>query len=352
MTEKKICGNLDQEFLDDKNIYKYAMLWASQFYVHINHIMRTHEADEIIGGFPCTLYFIKNYIRYFYKYGVTKDQLERHVALYRGMKGDFEIVAEYSENGFMSTTYDKKVAKSFAHDDGNVLCFRVKDLPDDAPMIVINEEISDYLHEDEVLLLPGSIRIKAFDKSKNILLALYTMNQSMVDQYLNAKTPIPTWVEQKGGAESKLIKELQEQQRMGGKWLFFYRCILGRQPEILGQLRVPTGETKIRKFFRYNYRGFISKYESIMNLMTEVQDIKEFIKAHKESLSKEEKMILWKKMWSYNTYVAVYNPVTEEVESLYYGYPDVIVSELGGDVTYPTELLRSMIWEHCSWLRS
>jgi hypothetical protein len=247
----------------------------------------------------------------------------------------------------MSTTYDKKNAYQFAQEGGNILLFNIDKLEDDCPMLIIDETMADHLHESEVLFLPGTITIV---NNKNNVSASYKMNQKVVNQYIAAQVSPPKYNNQKGGAETILLRELEEQSLMGNKWLIFYRSIHGRHPEILTKVKVPKNVKKLDHFFRYTYRNLVEQYDIMMNLMPEVQDIQQWVAKQGKKMDIEEKRELWKKMESYQTYIAIYNPMTNQVETLTYGFPEVIMLELGFDMGQLGKL-KELILDECQFLK-
>ena len=343
--DNNICNYLDRGFLTDKNPHKYTLLWASVFYRQINYIMRRVNTEIILKRFPCTTYYIVKYIRYFYKYGVTKDRLPQISQLYRGLTNDFEIKKSFVENGFMSTSYDKTTAKKFAQDSGRIIIFPVELLPDDVPFVIINNTIADYLLEDEVLFLPGTIWT---NRIKNNIVGKYKMNEPVINQYLSTKLPESKWVKlQQGGYyNGKTIDDLLS---MGGKWLIFHRTIEGREPEILSNVEVPANKKKLIKFFKYDLKSIQDNYEHIMDLMTEVQDIMKILNDKNQQLTELKESELIRKMFSYTTYIAVYNPNTNTVETLYYDICPSLMKELSIDEIWTSKLIQ-MILNNCSFL--
>jgi hypothetical protein len=200
VTIKNVKDDIDRTFVDNEDVHKYALLWASKFYTRISKIMRSKTPDEIVEKYPYALYFIKNYIKYFYKYGYYKRHLESKdiKVLYRGLSGDFPYSTSFNENSFISTTWKKEVAeKDFAKDGGIMCIFRVADLPDDVPFVIIDNNTDEMCNESEIVLLPGTITIKPNDgliksfrdvKLKHVFECNYTPDVRNIKKLLGLKT--------------------------------------------------------------------------------------------------------------------------------------------------------------------
>jgi len=336
----KVCRHLDQDFLGDTNIHKYALLWSSKFYQLINHIMRDVPLEKIITKYPCATYYVREYIKYFYQKGLTRDQLlQKYTHLYRGVTRDFDITHDYDEKALMSTTFDKRVAKRFAGEDGVVSIFPIESLPENVPYLLIDDQICDYLLESEILFLPGHIRVRLM---RNNLLMFYMMNQEMVSAYLNARVT-QTDLHQGGGG----VPEIES---LGGYWVVFHREIIGRAPEILCKKHIPHNKKTIQRFFYYNVRRISDSYDQIMNLMPEVQDIKKLINDPIKSkiISPKDESLLYQKLFSYYTNIAIYDPYKNMVSTLYYGAPSDLYEEIT-DQTRNQEIIKAIL-DNCRFL--
>ena len=208
-----------KHFLKDKDKNKYAILWASKFYRTINRIMRLIPIETQLTNYPYTIKFIKHFLDYFDKFGITKDELKtKNNMLYRGVTNDFVLSSEFYENGFMSTSLSYDIAKDFAKNNGFILKFPINLLPDDTKFVIINDKLRDDLLEDEILFLPGKITLKKID---NHIISEYKMNEELINKY---KT-------QSGGATDNFtIPDIL----LKNKLIIWYRAIKNRDIELLG----------------------------------------------------------------------------------------------------------------------
>lgn len=260
-----------KHFRKDSNEHKYAVLWASKFYRTINRIMRTKTFEEQVENCPYAIRYIKHFIDYFDKHGLTSEDLlsrTRSAVLYRGITASYPISQEMQEDGFMSTS-KKHVAKSFAG-NGNVLSFDIKKLPRDARFA------EDYLMEYEVLFLPGTVRILGVSE---FVECSYTMNKDLIDKYLELRH---------GGGELEDIPEIDP----SAKLVVWYRAITGKPIEIVAQMFVP--EKDAAAFFKQNVLTMDDTLQRSVELIPESKDC-------------------------YNIYMAIYDYKKKHVDTLHYG---------------------------------
>ena len=66
-------------------------------------------------------------------------------------------------------------------------------------------------------------------------------------------------------------------------------------------------------------------------------------------LTDEQKDDLWKRMFSYNAHIAVYNPHNNQVETLYYDNEPLLLEEMKVDESH-NQKITQMILDNCSFL--
>jgi len=145
-----------------------------------------------------------------------------------------------------------------------------------------------------------------------------------------------------------LKHEMDNQLSLGGQWVVFHREILGRSPEVLCKKQIPSNKKKIHGFFHYDVRRIEDSYDQIMNLMPEVQDIKKQLNDDLK-INGQEKSIMYEKLFSYCTNVAIYNPFEDTVATLYYGIPLSLLGEMSKDQTRNNTIIK-IIQDDCSFL--
>ena len=96
-----------------------------------------------------------------------------------------------------------------------------------------------------------------------------------------------------------------------GKIIIFYRAIHDKDIDILEILDIPkdSSNTDMIIFFKVTANNIEFKYNKIANLIPYVIDL--------NKTNSIENMI---KLRTYNTKLAIYNPITHEIDALEYGY--------------------------------
>jgi hypothetical protein len=294
-----------KSFKNDKSEHKYAVLWASKFYRTINRIMRNKTFEEQVSTCPYAIKYIKHFLKYFDTHGVTAEQLLLKTnVLYRGITADYLISQEMQENGFMSTSYKKHVAKSFAN-KGKILSFDIKKLPKDTKFAVIDQEIEDYLMEYEVLFLPGTIRILNVSE---FVECSYVMNSELVSKYSGLS----------GGGELEDIPEIDPSEKL----VVWYRAIPKKPVQIIAQIFVPKKNALV--FFKQNVLPMDDQIQRYIELIPD-----------------------YNKTNSYNIYMAIYDYKKKHIDTLHYGLFDSFFTNMF-DQTRIKEV-ESTITEKYSW---
>lgn len=297
-----------KHFRKDSSVHKYAVLWASKFYRIINRIMRMKTFEEQVATCPYAIRYIKHFLKYFETHGVTSDQLSsktRSTVLYRGLTAGYPISQEMKEDGFMSTTYKKHVAKSFAG-NGNVLSFDIKKLPKNAKFAVIDQEIQDHLMEYEVLFLPGTIRILGVSEFVD---CSYAMNKELINKYSE--------LTHNGGGDLEDIPDIDP----AGKLVVWYRAITDRPVEIVAQMFVPEKDTVA--FFKQNVLTMDDSLQRSVDLIPEKKDC-------------------------CNIYMALYDYKKKMIDTLHYGLFDSFFKNMFDQKR--TEEAEAAIKGRYSWL--
>jgi hypothetical protein len=307
----------DDIFKNDKNKHKYIILWASKFYRLINNIMRKYELDTIMNNSKYTRRFVVKMTKYFFSYGVDAEYLKKKTdTLFRGFDKDFMVPTCYEENGFMSTTFDLSVATRFSGASGNMVTFFVKDLPPDTPFVIIDDTIEEYLNEQEVLFLPGTITTQ---KTSQRIKATYTMHPMF-----NIIKDLTV-----GGGPLQLdVPKID----LKGKYIVWWRAIINRQPEVVGRMEMPKDPKAVQSFFMNEVLPYDDKFQVKNNFIPQYKDLKE--KCFKSGLTEEE-MDLYS---SYEVYMALYDAKTKSIPTINYGIFDAMFSEELFDISRRKEV--------------
>lgn len=306
ITNVIVKSSLTKRFRRNTNPHKYAVLWSSKFYKTINHIMRNNDPHKIISQFKYSAYFIKAFIEYFYTHGSSANEIRKQtLKLYRGYDDQFKFSDTIRDFGFIATSKKNSVAKEFAGDKGEVIRMKTEYLPDTVPYVIIDENISEHLREEEVLLLPGTLYITTSKKCK------YKPNMQLIDIYRNASMA--------GGGHNMIAADSAMDIELAGKIIVWYRAIQGRPVEIINWRNIPKSEKKLYKFFRYKVDRLDASYESILRLIPEYVDL-----VNKPNKSSAET----KRMMSYMVFTAIYDPKAKIVETIRYGVFNEVFEEI------------------------
>lgn len=293
-----------------KDPHKCALIWSSKAYRIINTILRKEETfvDLDQRKFKYTKRFLHEFLSYFKSHGKSKESLEQDTdKLYRGLL-DFKFVDTIHDYGFISTSKNKDVAKSFAKDKGIVLTFKTNKLPDTIPFVIIDSSLRDYLHEEEVLLLPGTIDIRHRDNY-----AIYNVNQE-VEEYMSQIN-----LQQSGGLPPHLglnipIIDLK------GKYVVWWRAIHKRPLEILNIVRLPRrSDKKVLEFWRKTINHADIEYDALNRFIPSYQDLM-------QTRPKTDK--IRKELNSYNVYMAIYDAKNKKVDHFHFGIVDEFLPEI------------------------
>jgi hypothetical protein len=218
----------------------------------------------------------------------------------------------------------KDVATRFAGKNGTILKFKTSKLPEDVPFVLIDEHLSEYLAEKEVLMLPGMVHIeKKGDNTK----ATYKMNQLFYDLNNRPSTSIDG-----GGDIDKLYDlslddEASTSIKLAGKYIVWWRAIIGRQPEVINWMRLPKKKKEVFSFFKEYVVPYDESFEVKTNFIPEYADLKKAI------FEKDEKRLKitqaeYELYSSYMVHMAVYDAKKRKVETLHYGMFSEMFSEL------------------------
>jgi hypothetical protein len=300
----------DEIFVQDDNKHKYAALYASSFFRVINYTLRNF--DELKEHkYTCKFYL--KFIKYFYKHGIyQKDLLLLSKKLYRGYNNNWVLTETFTDNGFISTSFSKEITTKFAS-NGTIITFDVSDLPTNVPFILINHKVADYLDEEEVVFLPGKINI-----NKSGLKARWKPKLNLIEK-CKAK-------EMQGGRVDKIKVPKHD---LRGRIVVFWRCIEGRYPEILGQFRLQNTHDGVYLDFEKVVYPRWDHLNGVKNFIPEYIDLDKI--KNKSDVEKS-------KWWSYTVYMAIFNPKTKQVETLTYGIPEGMFS----DITNVKEISKSI----------
>jgi hypothetical protein len=322
----------DKGFKKVANPHKYAVMWASGIYRHVNAIMRSFPIDVQFIKFPNLFFFAKNFINYFYTHGLSKKDLRTKGFryLYRGIDSTFSPSIEYEDTGFIATSWQEDIANKFAISSvgkGTVMRFRVSQLPDKVPFIIIDETIDEFYHESEVLMLPGCITLD--------LVSMQATNQVLRAGYqLSDKIALYNRDSMIGGGHLTYSDV-----ELAGKRIVYYRAIEKRDPEIMAIQHIPVKQTHIDVFLKTDFIKIQDFFEKATNIIPEYQRLRKHLKTAKYN-SKTDRLI--SRMMSYDVQQALYNPQTKEVETMYLFVPKEMTKEFA-DVSREAECKKFII---------
>lgn len=295
---------LDKRFKRSKNPHKFAVIWTSKFHRAANKCMRFFTIDYQVANLPHAIYFIQNFIEYFFKYGVyVKDIKKDAQQLFRGYQAQFSFPENLLDNGFISVSKDLNVAKKFAGEGGSIVTFKTKKLQIDVPFVKITREIVPYSNEEEYVFLPGTISLQQSGLSE------YKCNLDLVNMY----RALPKMNMGGGAIDEEAKIDLRD------KLVVWYRVIYNRHPEIIAITRLPKTTKAVLACWKSNVEGNDMKYEDATMLIPEYRDLIKMV--HDEQYSVAERMEVSRKIASYNIYNAIVERGTINILSLHYGLP-------------------------------
>jgi hypothetical protein len=226
--------------------------------------------------------------------------------------------------------------------DGSIITLPLTDLPKDIPYVVVNDKIADYLQEDEIVLLPGVIKVESH---ANKICGKYEMYNILVNN-LKGRTEAG----QKGGKagftkQNKDLAELLGIPRLSlrNKVAIFYRQIHNRHVEVLNWRCFPKTNAEVDSYMRDHIVPLEQFYERTLHLYPDYKDLWIAFNAEKDSQKRRE---LNKKLMSYTVMMAVYNKKTNEIEHYHYGIFESMLSEADLDVTSRKEEITMRIKEY------
>jgi len=301
---------LDKDFIDDLDKYKYIRYWASNAYARINKNLRNNSVDVLYNKYPHTFYFTKNFIEYIETYGINKDQLHKNV-LYRGILLE-EYPTDIHDNGFISFSYNKDIAKKFTQTDGFLFELHKNNI-ENSKMLLIDNNIDDIYNEKEVLMLPGKITLQSLIDKKYFKCS-YKQNVNYIKSILDK--PLPMLPVYEGGKKVEK-RRLPSYTIKGGQCVVFYRCIYNRDVEILGTRIIPYTQKDVSEFMQIDLPLRIRHYEDATNLIPEVMDLRKYLKNavyNDTNKSNIDEAVM--KESSYNVYIALYNLAEKTVETI------------------------------------
>jgi hypothetical protein len=270
-------------------------------------------------------------INFIYKNGLRKTDL--HVdRLYRGYSKTYSVRPEILEKGFISTTWDKVVAETFAsgNPEGDIIYFVVNKLPVDVPLLIIDERYNPMFHENEVLMMPGKINVDLTTKESS-----YTMDQPFV-QLVRSKPEVQLTdsdLESDGGGRRRRKKEAIAKlmkcfplDGAAGKRLVFYRAIEKRHVEVLSYMDCPLEFEEYRKVIRIKLPGMMNYYNGLMDYIPEVQDMEAYFKKPKKNEGKLKR--LHKRWNTFFVHFAIYDMQSNQVLTIHGFEPACLFTEV------------------------
>ena len=305
---------IDKKFRNDKNTHKYAYLWTTKFYRLVNKCMRDNEFNQQVSELPHAVYFIKNYIEYFFQHGIFyKDISDKTRILFRGYKLDFLPTVESIHNAFISTTKNMAVAQEFSGKNGTVISFKTKHLPRTIPFVQITKDIAPHSSEDEIVFLPGSIIIGSKYSE-------YKPNDELINMYRSANIPV-----QGGAMTNDAFQDIEIDLR--NKMVVWYRKVYNRAPDVIKICRLPHTVKKVKEEWKEIVEDNDERFENANYFIPEYTDLQKE-KALEPNASK--RMIASRKIRSFNVYTAIVDVSSENVNilTMHYGVPRQVFTEV------------------------
>lgn len=226
----------------------------------------------------------------------------------------------------MSTSKRKDIAQTFASATGTVVSFSTWKLPDHVPFVLINDKIQDYMQEDEVLLLPGTIELNGTKGKYNVDKAVYTYMSTLNHTH--------------SGGDPTLDLTIPDID-LRGKYVVFWRAIKHRPVEILSIICLPHKSHKeVLKFWKSCIDVRDREYEDMCRYIPRYKDLFDKSAMTRTQEEREE-------LNSYTVYMAIYDKKQDRIEHYHYGIYDEIAKEIGYDSKHEKDLSQ-MIKTH--WL--
>jgi len=110
-----------------------------------------------------------------------------------------------------------------------------------------------------------------------------------------------------------------------GKNYVFYRAINGRDAEVLSVLRAPFKKKDMLHFMRYDLRKTIHFFDNATQIIPDVCELQKSL--HTETNDRKLTKIV-SKLTSYNVNIALYDPITQSIDTMNAMVPDDIHEEL------------------------
>lgn len=151
-------------------------MYHSISYMLIMHFMRNQKTTYVDK-------YIAKLVHEIISNGISaKELIKKYKILYRGVTPEFTLKSNIQEYGFISTTPNIEIAKTYADIDGKIIVFLTKNLCNHCKYLIIDEHI---------FFLPGSLSINKL-YSNHYLEYNYISNHDIIDKYIYQDFIIPT----------------------------------------------------------------------------------------------------------------------------------------------------------------
>lgn len=304
-------------YTTSKDHHKVILLWASKFHRHFNRILRDYTLDDVLQNATWTKKYLKDLMKYFKKYGKTKEHLVKHgiTELYRGYSAGTLLVhgASFQDDGFIATSTKKHIAETFARDDGILAVVHVKDLPPNAIYVKIDESISQDMLEEEILLIPGTLSFKRIDD-------VFRMFYSPDVRYLSM-------IENMSGGDKNMSNTTKVQIPksslfpVNNKLFVWWRSIVERPVESLGWIITPKDPKEAIKYFKTH---IIRHDDSFQYKNKYIPDYSDLCQKRWSERTDEENH----RFHSYIVHMAMIDLASKDIIDLRYGIPPNMIGEL------------------------
>lgn len=301
----------EEDFTHDKNPHKYALLWASKFYRVLNNVMR--NVKDVSSIPPYTKEFVSAFVAYFKKHGIKKQAVMALTrCLYRGVDKTYRLKGRMQDNGFISTSRHLDVAKRFSGGSGKIIHLKTRELPDNVPFVRIDETLAEYLHEQEILLLPGELTLTIVNKE---IRGIYNVNKNIMDI-------------QHGGKMNESIESLLF--TFGDDKMVY--DLRGRV--VIWWKHDGKGNVESLNFTRLPHKGINEYWKRV------VLDIDDYLTSIMDYMPDDcDKLLI---------FMAIVNPKNLEVETLHYGMPRNMFEEHFDVTKYEKKCVQKLL-EDNSW---
>lgn len=319
---------LNAVFFANTNPDKFTLLWASNIHKKINKNMREVPLSFMKEKMPDMCYFLRGFLRNIFERGKTRDELLDMGLknLYRGT--DAMFFPSYEYRGFTSTSFDRKIAKKFVQESkGSIMKFKITDLPTTVPYLIIDENVAEYLHENEVLLLPGrfSVLNHFISNTENGLKQLQFLYEPDIG-YINELKKMKKSSKRKSsetthvGGYGAYFSDDYPHIELTKKVVVFWRMLKDGPVDIMRWYVLPNTDNAVIKYFRETLQHVEMYFENTLKYVPEYYELMQYVKEESNyEASPEEYQEKFTMLRQYDVQEAILDPSTGQVDTIHFG---------------------------------